>query len=110
MKFNVIATKPFERKLKKLAKKYSSLKNDLSLIIESLEENPNIGQSLGKGCYKIRMTINSKGKGKSSGARLVTCVKVYKNAVFLLDIYDKSEKETISHKELKFLINLLSNK
>jgi len=34
MSFNIIATEPFERKLKKLAKKYKSLSSDLSAVID----------------------------------------------------------------------------
>lgn len=53
MSFEVIATGPFERKLKKLAKKYKSLKDDLRPIIEQLAENPTSGVPLGNNCYKI---------------------------------------------------------
>lgn len=40
MSFDVIATEPFERKLKRLAKKYKSLASDLALVIDELIENP----------------------------------------------------------------------
>lgn len=108
MNFNVIATEPFERKLKKLSKKYRSLKNDLLPLISSLEKNPTQGTPLGKECYKIRLAISSKGKGKSGGARVITYVRIAKNNVFLMDIYDKSEQSSISEKELQWLINLLA--
>ena len=109
MSFEVIATSPFERKLKKLAKKYRSLRADLLPIIEELSENPEFGTPLGKACYKIRVAIASKGKGKSGGARVITYVRVLKEKVFLLDIYDKSEQESISSKELELLIALLAD-
>ena len=69
MSFNIIATEPFERKLKRLAKKYKSLSSDLSAVINELAENPTLGTPIGKDCYKIRVAIASKGKGKSGGAR-----------------------------------------
>lgn len=109
MSFEIIATETFERKLKKLSKKHTSLKVDLRLIFEELAENPSMGTSLGKNCYKIRVVITSKGKGKSGGARLITYVRVQKEKIFLLDIYDKSEQETISEKELEVLITLLAD-
>jgi hypothetical protein len=62
---------------------------------------------LGKDCYKIRLSIKSKGKGKSGGARIITCVKVIDGNVYLITIYDKSEKESISNKELKELLSNL---
>lgn len=109
MSFEVIATNPFKRKLKKLSKKYKSLKSDLSPIIEELVNIPQKGIPLGKNCFKIRIAITSKGKGKSGGARLITYVHIYKETVFLLDIYDKSEQDAISDKELKLLIEILAD-
>jgi mRNA-degrading endonuclease RelE of RelBE toxin-antitoxin system len=108
MSFDVIATETFQRKLKKLAKKHRSLKTDLFPIIQELAENPKLGTPLGKNCYKIRFAISSKGKGKSGGARLITYVRILNETVFLLDMYDKSNQETISDKELKLLIELLA--
>jgi len=52
------------------------------------------------------MSIASKGKGKSSGSRVITCVKVVPGSVYLLSIYDKGEKENISDKELDTLLKL----
>ncbi len=53
-------------------KKYPSLKSDLFKLIKQLEANPLIGTLLGKDFYKIRLSISSKGKGKSGGARVIT--------------------------------------
>lgn len=108
MSFEIISTSNFERKLKKLAKKYKSIKADLTEILSKLEENPELGTSLGKNCYKIRLSISSKGKWKSAGARVITYVTIVKETIFLLDIYDKSSQESLSDKELKLLIELLS--
>ena len=108
MNFDIIATEPFERKLKRLAKKYPSINNDLLVIVEKLEQNPILGIPLGKNCYKICMSIASKTKGKRSGARLITYVRVLKNTVYLMDIYDKSELTTISTMELQMIIDILS--
>lgn len=108
MSFNIIATELFERKLKRLAKKHKSLKSDLLEVIYQLEENPTLGTPIGKACYKIRIAIASKGKGKSGGARMITYIRVLKNTVFLMDIYDKSEQAAISDKELQLLIEMLA--
>ena len=107
MNFDVIATKPFERKLKQLAKKYKSLSADLFPIIDDLIQNPTMGTPIGKDCYKLRIAITSKGKGKRGGARLITYVRIVKERVFLMDIYDKSEQANISNKELQLLIDIL---
>jgi len=50
------------------------------------------------------MTIKSKGKGKSGGARVITTLFVDDEIVYLLTIYDKSDKTTIGDKELENLL------
>jgi hypothetical protein len=91
---------------KGLLKKYPSLKTDLEKLIASLKENPLQGKALGRDCYKIRMAITSKGQGKSGGSRVITYVQVLDQEAYLLTIYDKSVKKTISDKELDELIKL----
>jgi hypothetical protein len=108
MNFEVVATGPFMRKLKKLSKKHKSLSVNIAALIDDLSRNPNIGIALGMNCYKIRLAITSKGQGKSGGARIITYVRVIQNKVYLMDIYDKSDQETITASELSFLIDLLS--
>jgi len=100
MKFNVFTIPPFDRQIKRMVKKYPSLKKEYATLIDTLEQKPTSGTSIGNNCYKIRMAIASKGKGKSGGARVVSYLQVKKNSVFLLSIYDKAELESISDKEL----------
>ena len=73
-------------------------------MFESLEANPIQGISLGKNCYKIRLAISSKGKGKSGGARLITNFVIADETVYLLSIYDKSDIENLSNNELSELL------
>ena len=104
MSYNIIAVPTFRKELKQLVKKYHSLKTDLALLFESLEENPIQGTYLGKNCYKIRLAIASKGKGKSGGVRIITNFVIADETVYLLSIYDKSSKESLSDKELDELL------
>jgi len=106
MSFNVYTTDFFDKEIKKLAKKYPLIKNDYKTLIDSLKKEPIQGQPLGKDCYKIRMAISGKGKGKSGGSRVITCVKIVAESVFLLSIFDKGDKENISDKELDKLLKL----
>jgi mRNA-degrading endonuclease RelE of RelBE toxin-antitoxin system len=96
----VVLISNFEKEAKKLLKKYSSFKKDLTNLIFELENNPTSGTPLGRDCFKIRMAITSKSKGKSSGTRVITCYKVIKDTVFLLSVYDKSSREDIEDKRL----------
>jgi mRNA-degrading endonuclease RelE of RelBE toxin-antitoxin system len=107
MSYNVLPIPPFDRQLKRLSKKYPSLKQEFLALIESLEENPEQGTNLGNSCYKIRLSIASKGKGKRGGARVITNFVIADATVYLLSIYDKSEKENLTDKELDELLKFV---
>jgi mRNA-degrading endonuclease RelE of RelBE toxin-antitoxin system len=104
MKYRVTASEHFSRELKRLAKKHLSLKQDVKELGEVLSENPTQGTCIGRDCYKIRLAIKSKGKGKLGGARVITCVVALSESVTLLSIYDKAERATISDEELKQML------
>jgi len=70
MNYNTTLADKFQREAKHLLKKYPSLKNELFELRELLGRNPFEGTPIGQGCYKIRISIASKGKGKSGGARV----------------------------------------
>jgi mRNA-degrading endonuclease RelE of RelBE toxin-antitoxin system len=76
----------FKKEAKKLIKKYPSIALEIADLLQNLESNPTQGEPLGRDCYKIRMAIASKNKGKSGGSRVITCVKVVNETVFLLSI------------------------
>jgi mRNA-degrading endonuclease RelE of RelBE toxin-antitoxin system len=105
MNFKVLLTPPFERQSKRLVKKHPSLKKEIASLINTLEFEPMQGAPIGQHCYKIRLSIASKAKGKSGGARVITYVLITESVVYLLSIYDKSEREDISNAELKQLLN-----
>lgn len=106
MNYRVVPSPVFIRELKRLSKKYRSLRDDVDKLGERLGYDAPIGTPIGKGCYKVRMAISSKGKGKSGGARVITYVRVINRMVVLLTIFDKSEKENITEKERDHLITL----
>jgi len=105
MNYKVLTIPPFDRQFKRLAKKYPSLKSELATLISQLGNKPDDGTPLGNDCFKIRVAIASKGKGKSGGARVITYLTISEGAVFLLSIYDKSEQSDISDKDLLRLLD-----
>ena len=108
MNFNVKTIDVFERQAKRLLKKYPSLKMELGALINELKIQPfENGVSLGNNCYKLRVSIASKNKGKSGGARVVINIVIEESNVYLLTIYDKSEKENLTEKELKELLKYI---
>lgn len=105
----ITALPSFKRGLKHLAKKYPSIIDDYATLLESLDEAPQQDESLGKSCYKVRLAIASKKTGKSGGARVITCVRIVADTIYLLDIYDKADRSTISDKELDNLIEQIED-
>ena len=101
MNYKIRTLADFDKSFKRLSKKYSSLGKDLKELLLKLQENPQLGTSLGNNFFKIRLKITSKSSGKSGGARIITCVKIIDEQIFLAYIYDKSEESTVSDKSLK---------
>lgn len=107
MNYNIKTYYAFDRELKRLAKRYKSLKEDIKRLAKDLQENPTQGVDLGGGVRKVRMVITSKGKGKSGGARVITLLIVRsetESEIGLHYIYDKSECENLTDAELKAII------
>jgi mRNA-degrading endonuclease RelE of RelBE toxin-antitoxin system len=50
MSYKVYTTDFFDKGLKKLSKKYPSVKNNYRTLVDSLKEEPIQGQPLGKDC------------------------------------------------------------
>ena len=59
MSYNIIPTRRFERELKRLAKKYPSIRNEFAELIGKIIHNPLTDSFIGYNCYKIRMAITS---------------------------------------------------
>ncbi len=107
MSYSILPTHRFEKELKRLVKKFPSLKVEYAELIEEITQNPEAGTFIGNNCYKIRVAIESKGKGKSGGARAITYVYIETETVYLLTIYDKGEKADLKPNELKIMIESL---
>ena len=107
MSYKVDTIFVFDKQAKRLSKKYPSLKSDLSVLMDSLAEEPEQGKPLGNNFYKIRLAIGSKNKGKSGGARIIAYIKITATTVYLTSIYDKGEKSTITDKELAIIFKLI---
>jgi hypothetical protein len=104
MSYKIELTDNFKKEAKKLIKKYASLRMEIAELGKELAENPTTGTPLGNDVYKIRLAIASKNKGKSGGARVISFMKIIDETVFLLSIYSKGEKDTISDKEIEELL------
>ena len=106
---NVEPIAKFEKEARRLIKKYNSLAGELRELRKDLCQNPTMGTPIGRSCYKIRLAIDSKGKGKSGGARVITHYYIHGNTVYLLSIYDKDEQESISEEKIADLLHGIVN-
>jgi mRNA-degrading endonuclease RelE of RelBE toxin-antitoxin system len=108
MSYNIELTALFEKQLKRLTKKFPSLKKEFAQLIDLLKQDPKQGTPIGNNCYKIRVAIASKGKGKSGGARVITHIQITKTVIYLFSIYDKSEQSDITDKELDEWVKMIN--
>ena len=98
MAISIKFSDPFESRVKKFVKKFPSFASELINFVESLNDTPLQGESLGSGLYKVRLASKSKGKGKSGGFRIINYIVTENNGdtdIPLLTIYDKSEDSTM---------------
>ena len=120
MNYSIIVIDNFKREAKPLLKKYPSLRNELEVLQAQLLENPRMGVKITENLYKIRLAVKSKGRGKSGGMRVLTYVwkilvelaendEESKTTIFLASIYDKSEEENVSDKDMARLIDEIQN-
>lgn len=103
MNCKITYTPDFAKAIKRLNKRYRSLKQDYAKLLADLHSNPLLGTDLGHRLRKVRMSITSKGKGKSGGARVITYTVILTQVdaeIKLITIYDKADRENITDAEL----------
>ena len=107
MNYDFRPSPDFLKAVKVLAKRYPSLKEDLILLRQSLEEYPEQGVDLGGGLRKIRMNIKSKGRGKAGGARVITCNIIISKSdmvIALVYIYDKADASSVKNDVMRKIV------
>ena len=72
MSFEIQTTSYFDTEARRLAKRHRSFASDLTDFRDSILKNPYQGTELSPGIRKVRMSIASKGRGKSGGACVIT--------------------------------------
>lgn len=92
---SVSITKPFES----AAKQAGLTEEEVDDIVTYLAENPQAGEEIQGtgGCRKVR--IAGRGKGKSGGYRTVTFYSGEAMPVYLITVFSKGERSTLTGKE-----------
>jgi len=104
MMLKIVPTPEFSKQVKKLAKSYKKIVEDLEFLKNELLQNPKCGTDLGNSCYKIRIPNSSIPTGKSGGFRIITYYIIDDNLIRLLLIYAKTQKETVTDQEIQEVI------
>ncbi|MEM9220142.1 MAG: type II toxin-antitoxin system RelE/ParE family toxin [Cyanobacteria bacterium P01_F01_bin.150] len=102
----VEAAPTFGRNIRKLKKKYHSIREDVQPIVEKLQQGEILGAKIpdiGYSVFKVRVRNRDNQKGKSGGYRLIYYLQTAES-IILLTIYSKSEQANISADDIKQII------
>jgi mRNA-degrading endonuclease RelE of RelBE toxin-antitoxin system len=105
--YDIVLGPAFIRCIKVLKKRFPSVKRDVELAIEILLENPAIGSVIpgASGVQKLRVRNSDLSQGKSGGYRLFYYFEDHQSQrLYFLLLYAKSDRETVSLREIQALI------
>ena len=97
-------TETFTRAVKKLQKRFKSIEDNCDKFLDNIQCTDDLGIHIGNGIYKVRISNSNKQSGKSSGYRLISYLKLIDKKLYLMYIYDKSDLDNISEKEIDTLV------
>ena len=102
----ITTTDRFDAKIRKLGKRYRSIRLDILPLIEQLESGklpgdqiPGVEYTL----FKVRVRNNNIQKGKSGGYRVVYYLKT-EERIMLVTIYSKSDESDVTIAELRGIL------
>lgn len=104
--FNLFFSDRFKKDIRKLGKRYRSIRLDLQPLIEQLEAGESPGDQISDTdhvIFKVRVKNSSIQKGKSGGYRVIYYVKT-NIQIILLTIYSKSDQSSIEASEVREII------
>ncbi len=104
MKLEVVEKSLYKKVLKKLAKRYRNIEKDVDDFLNAITTKEDLGIELKSNIFKARIRNSDKHKGKSAGYRLISYLAVIDSKLYLLYIYDKSQIENLSEKEIDSII------
>ena len=86
---------------RKAAEKAGMSDRDVARLVTFLSRNPDAGDVIEGtgGCRKLRFALESSAKGKSGGVRTITLFSGAEMPVFLLTVFAKGQKVSLSKAE-----------
>lgn len=108
----ILLTQRFKQDLRKLAKSYRSIRQDLAPLIDRLQQGETPGDRISGNKYqviKVRLQNSNIQKGKSAGYRVIYYLKT-ETMITLVTIYSKSNQTDISNKVIEEIIQIFEQK
>ncbi len=103
---NIFFSDEFKIRLRTLAKRYRSIRNDLQPLIDKLQSGDFVGDQIAGTGYtilKVRLRNSDIQKGKSAGYRVIYQMKDNR-CILMLIIYSKSDQTDIEVKQIRDII------
>jgi mRNA-degrading endonuclease RelE of RelBE toxin-antitoxin system len=103
----VIESDEFRKDIKKLGKRYRSVKQDIRSLVAQLKVGETPGDIITGTkypVYKVRVKNSDSNKGQSSGYRVIYYIQT-PEAILLTNIYAKSDRANISNEEIDIIID-----
>jgi len=100
-------TPEFKQQIRRLGRRYRSIRQDLQGLIEQLQAGEVPGDQIsgvGFTVYKARIKNRDARKGKSGGYRVIYYVKTHAD-IILLSIYSKSDQADITADTVRRILN-----
>jgi mRNA-degrading endonuclease RelE of RelBE toxin-antitoxin system len=102
----VTTTDRFEARIRKLGKRYRSIRLDIKPIIEQLEAGELPGDKISGveyDLFKVRVKNSNNQKGKSGGYRIIYYLRT-ENHIMLVSIYSKSDEADMDIAEIREIL------
>jgi mRNA-degrading endonuclease RelE of RelBE toxin-antitoxin system len=112
MTYKVQLTASFKRSVKKLKRRYPHIKDDLQEGVELLLRTPQLGVIIPRssGIRKVRLSNRDAKRGKSGGYRLLYYLEDHESqTLYLLFVYSKSDRASVTQRELKQLLDEMTD-
>lgn len=106
----ILLTPRFKKDLAKLAKRYRSIRQDITHLIDQLQAGTTPGDLISGIKYqvfKVRLKNSNIHKGKSAGYRVIYYLKT-QTKIILVTIYSKSDQTDIANKTIEEIIQDLT--
>ncbi|KKD37326.1 MAG: type II toxin-antitoxin system RelE/ParE family toxin [Limnoraphis robusta] len=104
----ILLTPRFKKDLAKLAKRYRSIRKDITPLIDQLQTGATPGDLISGIKYqvfKVRLKNTNIQKGKSAGYRVIYYLKT-ETKIILVTIYSKSDQTDIANKTIEEIIQI----